>query len=90
VQRFGATKGKATNILKAFLIDAATPTSGTISKAMNLSMLADAYLKLKEDTGRAPRTISTYRHNIESIISRVSASLLWGRLQRCVCSSSLP
>ena len=68
VQRFGATKGKATNILKAFLIDAATPTSGTISKAMNLSMLADAYLKLKEDTGRAPRTISTYRHNIESII----------------------
>jgi len=25
VQRFGATKGKATNILKAFLIDAATP-----------------------------------------------------------------
>jgi integrase len=94
VERFGASEPKARHALKVALTTIETPSHLTITKRTKLSDLADAYLVLKEETGRAPRTISTYRHNADSIIKPGIGQLTVGeattmRLQRFITDTSV-
>jgi integrase len=93
VERFGETESKAKHSLKTALTTIETPSQLAINKKTGLSDLADAYLLLKEETGRAPRTISTYRHNADTIIKPGIGQLTVGeattmRLQRFITDTA--
>jgi integrase len=89
VERFGATSSKAQHALKVALTTIERPSHVAITKRTKVVALADAYLQLKAETGRAPRTISTYRHNANTIIKPLIGDLTVGeattmRLQRFI------
>ena len=94
VERFGSTSSKAQHSLRVALTTIETPSQLAITKRTKLSDLADAYLLLKAEIGRAPRTISTYRHNAETIIKPLVGQLTVGeattmRLQRFITDVSV-
>lgn len=94
VERFGISSAKASHALKVALTTIETPSPMAITKRTKLADLADAYLQLKADTGRAPRTISTYRHNADTIIKPSIGQLTVGeattmRLQRFITETSV-
>ncbi|TFC55365.1 site-specific integrase [Cryobacterium sp. TMT2-17-1] len=68
VERFAASESRARHALKVALTTIETPSHLAITKRTKLADLAEAYLQLKAETGRAPRTLSTYRHNADTII----------------------
>ena len=94
VERFAESEPKAKHALKVALTTIETPSHLAITKRTTLADLADAYLLLKEETGRAPRTISTYRHNADTIIKPAIGQLTVGeattmRLQRFITDTSI-
>ncbi|TFD80302.1 site-specific integrase [Cryobacterium sp. Sr8] len=93
VERFSVSSAKASHALKVALTAIEAPSHLAITKRTKLADLADAYLQLKVDTGRAPRTVSTYRHNADTIIKPGIGQLTVGeattmRLQRFITETS--
>jgi len=89
VQKVGNTPSQAENRLKTALTTIEAPSQGEVSRRTKLDQLADAYLQLKADTGRSPRTVATYQHNADTIIKPMIGELTVGeattmRLQRFI------
>jgi integrase len=85
--RAGKTDAKAIQALKQALVDMATPGDADVKSSTSLAQLADMFLQSKIDAEKTPRTIDTYRHQIEKIIKpRIGdlrvAEATTGRLQR--------
>ena len=84
--RPGKTSAKAVQALKQALVEITAPGDHDVKSSTTIAALADLYLQRKRDTGKAPRTIDTYRHQVEKIIKpRIGdlrvAEATTGRLQ---------
>jgi len=67
IERFAPTKAMATHNLQRALITIKSPASGqALGRDSRLSLLADQFLTSK--SGRAPRTVDTYRQTVEHLI----------------------